>query len=67
MNINFENEQIEAEKICDRGWDGIIVFDAKTGAYYLYDLVWHGGGYVDRIKKISEKEYINFRDLGKIE
>lgn len=67
MIIAFENKQLEVEKICDRGWDGIIVFDTKTSRYYLYDLVWYGGGYVDRIKEISEKEYASFRKLGKIE
>jgi hypothetical protein len=67
MLINFENKQIEAEKICDRGWEGIIVLDTKTATYYLCDLVWYGGGYVDIVKKISEKEYISFKNLGKIE
>lgn len=67
MLIDFENKHIEVEKICDRGWEGIVVLAIKTNQYYLYDLVWHGSSYIDRIKKISEKEYVTFKNLGKTE
>jgi hypothetical protein len=67
MLIHFENKQIEVEKIYDQGWEGIIVLDATTNQYYLCDLMWQGGGYVERVKKISAQEYVTFKDLGKAE
>ncbi|RZJ91765.1 MAG: hypothetical protein EOO60_07605 [Hymenobacter sp.] len=62
MLINVDNKQIEAEKIYDRRWDGIIGLEAKTGTYYLCDLVWHGGGYVDRIKKNIREIIYDFQE-----
>jgi hypothetical protein len=67
MLINFENKQIEVEKICDQGWEGVIVLDATTNQYYLCDLMWQGGGYVERIKKISEQGYVTFKGLERVE
>lgn len=61
--LRFENREIEVEKVHDKGWEGLVLFDQNENQYYLYDLLWHGGRYVDRVLKISKTEYLEFEGL----
>ncbi|MBO2012192.1 hypothetical protein [Hymenobacter negativus] len=63
MLIEIEKKQIEVEKIYDRLWEGIVFFAAQTNQYFFSDLGWCGGGYVERIKEITESDYRAFREL----
>lgn len=63
MKIRLEGKEVEVEKIYDKGWEGIVLYSKKENQYYLYDLLWHGGGYVDRFLKISRDEYLEFESL----
>ena len=48
-------------KIYDKGWEGIVCEDINTRDYYIEDLMWISGGYVERVRLISAEQFNRFK------